>query len=238
MRLLVSVVNEKECRRVTAVSREIIIDIKNPKEGSLGASFPYVIKKIKKVIPAGVEISAAVGDVPNLAGTVSLAALGAAVCGVDYVKVGLMGPKTEKEALYLMENVVKTIKEFEKSIKVVVAGYADYKRVGTLDPLSVLRVAYYSKADAVMLDTAIKDGKKITEFLEISFLRNFIRLARKKKLLTALAGSLGREDVHTVYEIGADVFGVRGAVCERRNREASLKEDLVRQLFEEIKKLE
>lgn len=237
MRLLISVINEKEAKDVMRVSHDIIIDVKNPMEGSLGASFPYIIKKIRKVAPSSVEISAAIGDIPNLPGTASLAALGVATCHVNYIKVGLMGPKTEKEAIYLMKNVIKTVKDFDRSIKVVVAGYGDYKRVNTLDPTSVLKVAYYSKADVVMLDTSIKDGKKLTDFLETSFLKNFVREAHKKGLITALAGSLGIEDIKTIYETGVDIFGVRGAVCEKCDRKAKLKVELVRKLFEEIKRL-
>jgi (5-formylfuran-3-yl)methyl phosphate synthase len=237
MRLLVSVINEKEAKNVIRTSRDIIIDVKNPMEGSLGASFPYIIKKIRKIIPSNVEISAAIGDIPNLPGTASLAALGVATFHVNYIKIGLMGPKTEKEAIYLMKNVIKTVKGFDKSIKIVAAGYGDYKRVNTLDPLSVLKIAYYSKADVVMLDTAIKDGKKLTDFLENSFLKNFVREAHEKGLMTAFAGSLGIEDIKTIYETGVDIFGVRGAVCEKRDRKAKLKAELVRKLFEEIKRL-
>ena len=237
MKLLVSVINENECRDVVKVSDEIIIDIKNPIEGSLGATFPYVIRKIRRVVPRGMEVSVAIGDIPNLAGTASLAALGASVCGVDYVKVGLMGPKTEREATYLMKNVVRSVKEFDKSIKVVAAGYADYKRSNTLSPMSILKVAYFSKSNVVMLDTAIKDGKKLTDFLEIPFLKSFVEKAHKKGLKVALAGSLGKEDVSTIHTIGADIFGVRGAVCEKRDRKAGLKRKLVEEIFEEVKKL-
>jgi len=238
MKLLVSVTDEKEAMEALKGADDIIIDVKNPNEGSLGANFPHIIAKINKIVPNGIEISAAIGDMPNLPGTASLAALGTAMCGVDYVKVGLRGLKTKREAIYLMKNVVKTIKEFDKSIKVVVAGYGDYTRAKTLDPMVIPEVAYEAGADMAMIDTAIKDGKKLLNFLEVSYLKNFVKKAHKMSLMTALAGSLEKEDVGKIYKTGADVFGVRGAVCNSGDRvRGELKSNLVRDLAEEIRKL-
>ena len=74
-----------------------IIDVKNPQEGALGANFPWVIKQIREIAPKNIQVSCAIGDVPNLPGSISLAAFGAASLGVDYVKVGLYGFKTRKK---------------------------------------------------------------------------------------------------------------------------------------------
>ena len=237
MKLLVSVMDEKETVEALKGARDIIIDIKNPKEGSLGANFPYMIAKVNRVIPNGVETSAAIGDMPNLPGTASLAALGTAACGVNYVKVGLKGLKTKEEAIYLMKNVVKAIKEFDKSIKVVAAGYGDYIRSKTLDPMIIPEVAYKSGADVAMIDTAIKDGKKLFDFLEVSDLKNFVKKAHGMGLMASLAGSLGKEDVEIVYSTGADVLGVRGAVCTKRDRIGGLKSNLVKELAEKVTRM-
>ena len=42
-------------------------------------------------------------------GTASLAALGAATCKVDYIKVGLWGLKTEAEATFLLQPIRQTV---------------------------------------------------------------------------------------------------------------------------------
>ena len=62
--------------------------MKNPKEGSLGANFPWIIKEISDYA-VDVIVSATIGDVPYKPGTESLAAFGSAVSGSNYVKVGL-----------------------------------------------------------------------------------------------------------------------------------------------------
>ena len=51
------------------------------------------------------------GDVPNLPGAMSLAALGAATTGVNYIKAGLYGLKTKEEAVYLMQSVTRAVKD-------------------------------------------------------------------------------------------------------------------------------
>ena len=120
MKLLISPQNEKEASEAIAGGADII-DVKNPREGALGANYPWIIKRIREITPPNVEVSCTLGEVPNLPGSISLAALGAASLGVDYIKVGLNGFKTEKEAVFLLQNVNKAAKECNPKIKVAAA---------------------------------------------------------------------------------------------------------------------
>ncbi|MBO7159474.1 MAG: hypothetical protein J6V46_04250, partial [Methanobrevibacter sp.] len=110
MLLLISPINHDEAIESIEGGADIV-DVKNPKEGSLGANFPWVIKDIRELTPDDMLVSATLGDVPYKPGTVSLAAMGALVSGADYIKVGLYGPSNYEEALEVMENVVKTVKD-------------------------------------------------------------------------------------------------------------------------------
>ena len=103
MKLLISPMNEKEALEAIAGGADII-DVKNPKEGALGANYPWVIKRIKELTPKNLEVSCTLGEVGNFPGSVSLAALGAASLDVDYIKVGLYGIKTPEEAVFLLQN--------------------------------------------------------------------------------------------------------------------------------------
>ena len=94
MRLLVSVVDAGEAREAAAAGADIV-DVKNPGEGSLGAPSPAVIEAVRAAVPAGLPVSAAIGDMPNLPGTAALAAVGAARSGAAFVKVGLWGVSSE-----------------------------------------------------------------------------------------------------------------------------------------------
>lgn len=217
MKLLISPADEKEAAEAVAGGADII-DVKNPKEGSLGASFPWIIKRIRKLAPANIEVSCAIGDVPNLPCAVSLAALGAATTGVDYVKVGLYGVKTKEEAVYLMRNVAKAVKDCNSAAKVVATGYADAERIGAVNPLLVPDIAHEAEVDVAMIDTAVKDGKNLFAFLTADQLRCFVSTAHAYGLKAALAGSLRKEDLAAVYALGADIMGLRGAACTSGDR--------------------
>ena len=192
MLLLISPINREEALESIEGGADIV-DVKNPKEGSLGANFPWVIKEIRELTPEDKLISATLGDVPYKPGTVSLAAMGAHVSGADYIKVGLYGTKDHDEAVEVMENVVKTVKDVSEDTIIVAAGYADAHRVGA--------------------DTAVKDGHTLFDYLDLDKLKKFVEEAHGYGLLTALAGSVKKDQLKPLHDIGCDVVGIRGAAC-------------------------
>ena len=213
MRLLVSPKDVAEAR-IAVDGGADIIDVKNPAEGSLGANFPWVIREVKKILPEGRELSATIGDFPNLPGTASLAAVGAVSCGVDYVKVGLKGARSLKEGIALAEAVARAVKDEDAGVKVVCCGYADYERVGSVDVSSIPEIAKSAGADYAMIDTALKDGRSLLDFLSKRDVSSFIEESHGGGLLVALGGSISINDLGFLKEVGVDVVGVRGAVCE------------------------
>lgn len=238
MKLLISPKNEAEAVEAAAGGADII-DVKNPDEGRLGASFPWIIRRVRQVTPANIEVSCTVGEAPNLPGSMALASLGAAATGVNYIKAGLFGLKTAEEAMYLMRNVAQAAKEYNPAVKVVVSGYADAVRVCTVDPMMVPKIAYEAKADVAMLDTAIKDGKNLFTFLTKPQLRSFVDEAHGYGLKVALAGSLQKTDLAEVYALGADVVGVRGAACTLSDRvNGQITREKVQELVEIVKQAE
>lgn len=217
MKLLVSPINEYEALEAVAGGADII-DVKNPAEGSLGANFPWIIRRVREVVPREVEVSATVGDVPFKPGTVALAALGAAVNGVDYVKVGLYGVSKFEDAVYLSMQVVRAVREFSPRVKVVIAGYADAGRVGAIDPFLVPMVVEEAEADVVMVDTAVKDGLSLVDLWGEEGVIRFVSLAKDRGLSVALAGSLRKEELPLIARSGADIVGVRRAACDGGDR--------------------
>jgi uncharacterized protein (UPF0264 family) len=217
LKLLISPINEAEATEAIAGGADII-DVKNPLEGALGANYPWVIKNIKQLIPRGTELSCALGDAPNLPGSVSLAAYGAASLGVDYIKVGLYGTKTQKDAIYLLQQVNRAAKTVNPTIKIVAAGYADAQQIGTLNPNLIPEIAHQAGADIAMLDTATKNGKNLFTYQTKEQLQTFIQTSHNLGLKAALAGSLRKEDLATIYQLGADIMGLRGAACTNNDR--------------------
>ncbi|MGB9842599.1 MAG: (5-formylfuran-3-yl)methyl phosphate synthase, partial [Candidatus Bathyarchaeales archaeon] len=56
MKLLISPMNEAEAAEAILGGADII-DVKNPREGALGANFPWVIKRVRELAPANVKVS-------------------------------------------------------------------------------------------------------------------------------------------------------------------------------------
>lgn len=231
MKLLVSPINTEEAI-IASLGGADIVDVKNPKEGSLGANFPWVIRDVKEVVNGRQPISATIGDFNYKPGTASLAALGAAVAGADYIKVGLYDIQTEAQALELLTKITRAVKDYDPSKKVVASGYSDYKRINSIFPLLLPAVAVEAGVDVVMVDTGIKDGKSTFEFMDEQELKEFTDLAHEHGLENAIAGSLKFEDLPILERIGPDIIGVRGMVCGG-DRRTTIRQELVEKLVAE-----
>ena len=220
MRLLLSVTDAHEAR-VAVEAGVDIVDVKNPAEGSLGAPAPGVIERVREVVPPERPVSAAIGDLPNLPGTAALAALGAARSGAAYVKIGLWGTSTPDEAVA----VLCAAREAVDGEAVVIAGaYADAERVpgGSLPPEAVVAAARRAGVGGCLLDTALKDGRGLFEWLTPESLASLVAEAHAAGLEMALAGALRAEDLSVVRTTGADIAGVRSAACRDGRRTAPL----------------
>lgn len=225
MRLLVSPMNMEEAQAALAGGADIL-DVKNPKEGSLGANFPWVIRSVADLAKGRVPVSATIGDLDFKPGTASLAALGAASSGADYVKAGLLGVKTEGQAEEMLKAIVRAVKDLDPEKKVVASGYSDYLRVGSISPMLLPAAAARAGADVVMVDTAKKDGKPTFDFMKEEDLSDFIKLGHSFDLEVALAGSIGFPHLEELARLQPDIIGVRGIVCGG-DRRSAVREDLV-----------
>ncbi len=232
MKLLISPINPEEAIAAHKGGADII-DVKNPKEGSLGANFPWVIKAVKEAINSEKPVSATIGDFNFKPGTASLAALGAATAGAHYIKVGLFDVQTEEQALEMLTNINKAVKSLDPEKKVVASGYSDYERINSISPMLLPSIGAKAGVDVVMVDTGIKDGRSTFEFMTEEELTAFTAAIRKEGLLSALAGTLKFEDLPLLKRIQPDIIGVRGMVCGG-DRSSVIKEELVEKLRNEM----
>jgi len=210
--LLISVFALSEVEAALAGGADIV-DVKNPAEGSLGAPTPELVRAIRSRVASPVRLSAALGDAPNLPGTMALAAAGAAACGADYLKIGLLGASRPPQALDLLI-AVRRAAELNPRTRIMAVAYADAQRVGGLPPAELPRVAREAGVHGVMLDTAIKDGGSTWAALGEAGTAAFFATARSLGLATALAGGLGPADIEPARQIGVDIVGFRGSACE------------------------
>lgn len=229
MKVLVSPINVDEARAAVAGGADII-DVKNPKEGSLGANFPWMIRSVKDAI-GDRPLSATIGDLVYKPGTAALAALGAAVAGAEYVKAGLYDIQTPEQVEEMMSGIARAVKDYDSTRKVVTAGYADYHRINSISPLDLPAIVAHLDVDVVMMDTGIKDGRSLFEFMSVEELTSFCDESRSLGLQTALAGTIKFSDIEALNEINPDIIGVRGCVCGG-DRNTSIREDLVKELVQ------
>lgn len=230
VRLLVSVTDHHEAAEALAGGADII-DAKDPSKGALGALGPEVWAKIWSACPPGAETSAALGDLG--ASLTAPAAPGSRVGPPTYVKVGVGGFPDAGSALSALREF--TADRFGSGLpgraarlhgagpeesalgppsRLIVAGYADYERAHTPPPAALPELALAAGAGGCLLDTAIKDGSCLLDWIDPPRLRGFVEECHARGLLCALAGSLHTEHLSEVAPLCPDFIGVRGAACD------------------------
>jgi uncharacterized protein (UPF0264 family) len=82
-----------------------------------------------------------------------------------------------------------------------------------------------------LLDTAVKDGRGLLDWLSAQALTALVDEAHELGLQVALAGALRAEDLPVVAATGADIAGVRSAACADGRRTGALDPARVRALL-------
>ncbi len=123
--------------------------------------------------------------------------------------------------------VAKGVRMVNPDTFTVIGGYADYRRFGGLDPQTLVAAAAEARADVVMLDTAIKDGKNLMDAMNVSELKDFVCAGHQAGMKVALAGSVKVEHIRQIAGMQTDIVGVRGAVCDGADRRTAISRDKV-----------
>lgn len=207
MQLLVSVTDAAEARAALEGGADVI-DAKDPQAGALGAVEPGALAAIRAAVGSSRPTSAALGDSGSPAAFECLARTAAAL-GVEFVKAGFRGVGTARAARRV---AAATRRGAGADVRVVLVGYADWRRVGCLAPDALLPVAVESGASGVLLDTAVKDVG-LFELLAPGAVRDWVAAAHASGLFACVAGRLGPADFAAAGALGADIVGVRGAAC-------------------------
>jgi uncharacterized protein (UPF0264 family) len=222
MRLLVSVISAVEARRALDGGADII-DVKDPREGALGAPAPRVLSEVVREVGAAAPVSVALGDLPDLPQTAALAARGASLSGATYVKVGLRGVRELDRAVALMRAVADAV---GSQSAVIAAAYAD---ADALDPPALAPGRLPELVDragiaGALVDTFVKDGRGLYGWLSEPELADLIARTHEAGASFAVAGQL---TLSQLRRVAADVVGVRSAVCRGGDRAADLDGELV-----------
>ena len=208
--LLASVKEISEVKKILDTNFDII-DFKNPSDGILGAWNLEAIHRAIKLISGKKITSATVGNVPMEAHKIYKTLETFSATGVDYIKIGFM-PSVN------LENILKALPDLKRlNAKVIAVFFADYGL-----NISLINDLLCSQFSGIMLDTAKKDSGSLIDFLDIKTLKNFVRIAEKRGVLSGLAGSLKIENISTLLDLYPDVMGFRGVLCGNEGREGDI----------------
>jgi uncharacterized protein (UPF0264 family) len=221
IRLLASVTTLAEAADAVDGGADIL-DLKDPREGSLGAPSPRLISEVSTRFGELLPISVAIGDFPHLPHSAALAAVGAAQMGADYVKIGLRGSQTAEECLQLLNTVRESLEWQGRGTRLIAAAYADFRQAGTLQPSALPVIASRARLSGCMIDTLDKRKGTIFDCMTKAELRGFLESCRQQQLLSAIAGSISAKDLESLCELGPDIVGVRGAICQGGVRTATI----------------
>lgn len=213
--MLASVMSSHEAEIAIEAGADII-DLKDPRAGTLGAlDEPAALAAIDRI--AGRRpVSATAGDMPMRPEWLAAAVARTAGLGVDYVKVGFYPPIEEPEAC------LDAVAGAGREVKLVVVLFAD------LHPDFTLVDAAAERGFAgVMLDTADKQGGSLRTRLDDAALGRFVAQAHGRGLLAGLAGSLGLDDIPPLLALKPDYLGFRSALT-RHGRSARLDAEATR----------
>ncbi len=241
MKLLVSVVSAAEAHAALAGGADII-DVKDPREGALGAPSPRVLAEVVAAVDGAAPVSVALGDLPDLPHTAALAARGAAAYGVDYVKLGLRGVHGLERAVALVSAVGDALAGgagapgagAARVPAVIAAGYADGATADppTFDATLLPELVARTGIAGALVDTLSKDGRGLYGALSEAAVADLVARTRAAGGRFGVAGQLRPGELGRVE---ADIVGVRSAVCRGGDRGASLDAKLVAEAVAELR---
>jgi uncharacterized protein (UPF0264 family) len=221
-RLLVSVRSAEEAAAALE-GGALLIDVKEPRFGSLGRASDRTIDEVVAFVSGRVPVSAAMGEFEE--------SLPLPAAHLGYVKWGLAGAGSHSRWQDRLGKASHALKE--SGTHVVAVAYADWQRAHAPEPAAVLDWACAANAGAFMLDTWSKDGTNLLHWLTVADVERLADRCRTAKLPLALAGSLGRSEIASLSRLRPDWFAVRGAVCVGGRRDAQVSAALVHALADE-----
>lgn len=222
-RLLVSVRNLAEAQLAVDAGVDLL-DLKEPTRGSLGAVDPSVVTEIIDYVAGRVPVSMALGELLDLSNDVTPSL--AVSRGLAYVKVGLARCTTQPDWLPRFVALANALPNATSLVAVV---YADAARVGAPGVDEVLEAAAVARCTAVLVDTAIKDGRSLLDHWSPAVVRRFIAELRDRRLTSVVGGSLNGAMIAQVASWGPDYVAVRGAAC-RGDRTAAVDAEKLREV--------
>ncbi|MEX2169965.1 MAG: (5-formylfuran-3-yl)methyl phosphate synthase [Pirellulales bacterium] len=218
--LLVSVRNASEAADASAGGADIV-DVKEPSRGPLGAADWQQVQEVLHFVREQRPVSIAAGELldSNLSARI-------VPDGTQFVKFGLARCARIGGWQSLLEQAQNHLLA---GAQIVPVAYADWLAAESPTPREVLQFATDHACPILLIDTFQKERGGLFEFWNWDSIAELIDAAHSAGTAIALAGGLRGDRLAWAVAAGADVVGVRGAVCDS-GRAGKLQRRLVAQV--------
>ena len=199
-----------------------VIDIKEPRAGSLGAADVGTWRQISHVVAAAKPISVALGELQDDA----VFDLARQADGMRFAKIGLSCCKDDFDWSERWRRAIACLPNDVANAAVI---YADHVVAGSPLPEVIVQQAIEFECAAILFDTYSKKNGTLFDYLGEQELRQLCREAKHVGMKVVLAGSLRGDLVLRGLGLEPDYIAVRGAVC-RGDRRETVDQSLIKSL--------
>jgi len=192
-----------------------IIDVKEPRNGSLGAAAPATVAEVAAAVGGPTpwtmacgELSAGVAAVQGQVQRV-LELLPSGALPPAAIKVGLAGMagRPWRDGLVLLQDGLP-----DRTGQVAVA-YADWDRVAAPSPEDVIEAAAACGCFALLIDTFDKAAPGLLTLRPAAQVAAWVAEARHRGLVVAVAGKVTLAQIPPLQACGGPIVALRSAVC-------------------------
>ncbi|MEE2705721.1 MAG: (5-formylfuran-3-yl)methyl phosphate synthase [Planctomycetota bacterium] len=229
-KLIVSVRNADEA--VTAHNAGAdLIDIKEPRNGSLGAPSTETVGAVVREVATARPISVALGDLGEWSDNAGNFSVDIEGLGVRFAKIGLAGGADLSSWAAHWKIAMEQLPADVQHVAVV---YADWQHAGAPPPDEIIDCAHEFDCAATLLDTWDKKRGGLLERWAEGDVSALVTDVQSRGMISVVAGSLDERAIVRLRRVRPDYFAVRGAVCAG-GRTATLDATLVARLSELIR---
>lgn len=241
-KLLVSVRDPHEAR-IAAEAGAQIVDIKEPRHGSLGMANEKTIAECAAAVrsvqarraQSQILCSAACGEVNEWSHRKFLGS--GNLPQLDFLKVGFSGLARdgdwEEKWDHVRELMAKSMPQVDVGNWIAVA-YVDVSNAVSPTIDSIIAAAAKRGCGGVLFDTFHKGAQRFSDYLDEASLLNYLKQIHKAEMFCSVAGRLTMSDVSRLSQLPVDVIAVRSAACEGGERNTAISAQRIRELQQRI----
>jgi uncharacterized protein (UPF0264 family) len=183
-----------------------LIDIKEPRSGSLGAADPFVWVEVLQVVAGSVPVSVALGELVDRHEPLALDCMS----GIRFAKLGLAGCKNVPQ---WREAWLAAMRQLPAPARPVAVLYADSVAAQAPGIEEILPLAAEVGAPYLLIDTFDKRRGNLLAHFTFDDLAQLASRAARYNIGLVLAGSLDAPAIGQLAPLSPAYFAVRGAAC-------------------------